>query len=110
MIFASDNWSGVLPQVAEALQRHSTGYSAAYGDGDLDLLIASDGSNSLTILENDGGNFSLFDEIPLADRPQSVAAWQSDLNATPLIAVAGVGTPSNAGIPIFAASGRPARR
>ena len=39
MIFASDNWSGVLPQVAEALQRHSTGYSAAYGDGDLDQAI-----------------------------------------------------------------------
>ncbi len=67
------------------------------GDGDEDLLVASDGSNSLAVLVNDGGNFTLDREIMLGDRPQSVAAWLDDSSSTPLIAVAGVGKPSDAG-------------
>ena len=67
------------------------------GDGDMDLLVASDGSNSLAVLVNDGGNFTLDREIALADRPQSVAAWLGDSSTSPLIAVAGVGTPLDAG-------------
>lgn len=66
-------------------------------DGDLDLLVASDGSNSLSVLINDGGNFTLDREIPLSDRPQSVAAWNPGDGSSPLIAVAGVGTPSDGG-------------
>ena len=67
------------------------------GDGDLDLLVASDRSNSLAVLVNQGGNFELQREIELADRPQSVAAWLDSSSSTPLIAVAGVGTPVDGG-------------
>lgn len=60
-------------------------------DGDLDLLVASDLSNSLAVLVNEGGNFTLQREIPLGDRPQSVTAWLDDASSTPLVAVAAVG-------------------
>lgn len=68
------------------------------GDQDLDLLIASDLSNSLAILENNGGEFTLGQEISLGDRPQSVFAWRSsEQQGLPQIAVAGIGTASGEG-------------
>jgi threonine aldolase len=36
MIFASDNWAGAADEIAESLQRHSAGFSPAYGASDLD--------------------------------------------------------------------------
>lgn len=39
MKFASDNWSGVLPEVSNALQRHAEGFATAYGDSTLDRSI-----------------------------------------------------------------------
>lgn len=39
MIFASDNWAGVAPQINEALSNQATGMSAAYGSGALDQEI-----------------------------------------------------------------------
>ena len=36
MIFASDNWAGAADEIAESLQRHSGGFSPAYGESDLD--------------------------------------------------------------------------
>ncbi|MCF6320227.1 MAG: low specificity L-threonine aldolase [Rhizobiaceae bacterium] len=39
MNFASDNWSGVAPQINASLQAQSTGYAAAYGDSDLDKKV-----------------------------------------------------------------------
>lgn len=39
MNFASDNWSGVAPQINQALIDHSTGPAAAYGDSDLDMKV-----------------------------------------------------------------------
>jgi threonine aldolase len=39
MHFASDNWAGVHPAVAASLSRNAAGYSAAYGDGDLDQAV-----------------------------------------------------------------------
>lgn len=39
MIFASDNWSGVAPEVSQALERHSEGFATAYGDSELDRSI-----------------------------------------------------------------------
>ncbi|MBX3530117.1 MAG: low specificity L-threonine aldolase [Rhizobiaceae bacterium] len=39
MNFASDNWAGAHPQIAEALARHATGFAAAYGNSDLDKVV-----------------------------------------------------------------------
>jgi threonine aldolase len=39
MFFASDNWAGVHPQIAEALSRHSSGFASAYGTSDLDRAV-----------------------------------------------------------------------
>ena len=39
MIFTSDNWAGAHPAISEALTRHATGFSAAYGTGDLDRQV-----------------------------------------------------------------------
>lgn len=36
MFFASDNWAGAHPRIAESLAREATGYAAAYGTSDLD--------------------------------------------------------------------------
>lgn len=39
MIFASDNWAGVHPAIAENLARHSAGFARPYGASDLDRKI-----------------------------------------------------------------------
>lgn len=39
MFLASDNWAGAHPAIASSLVRHAGGYSAAYGDGDLDRTV-----------------------------------------------------------------------
>ncbi|MCO5147511.1 MAG: low specificity L-threonine aldolase [Aquamicrobium sp.] len=39
MIFASDNWAGAHPAIAENLARHAAGYMSAYGSGDLDKAV-----------------------------------------------------------------------
>jgi threonine aldolase len=39
MFFASDNWAGVHPSVAANLSANATGFSAAYGDGELDRAV-----------------------------------------------------------------------
>lgn len=39
MHFASDNWAGVHPKIAENLHRHAGGFTPAYGAGDLDKAV-----------------------------------------------------------------------
>ena len=39
MIFASDNWAGAHPAIAERLMKESSGYAAAYGTSDLDRRV-----------------------------------------------------------------------
>lgn len=39
MNFSSDNWAGALPQVAEALVKHASGFATAYGQSDLDKRV-----------------------------------------------------------------------
>ncbi|WP_099865448.1 threonine aldolase family protein [Pararhizobium haloflavum] len=39
MHFASDNWAGAHPKIAEALTHHAAGFAAAYGSSDLDKAI-----------------------------------------------------------------------
>ena len=39
MFFASDNWAGAHPLIAQSLSRHAEGFSAAYGASDLDKKI-----------------------------------------------------------------------
>ncbi|MCO8121942.1 low specificity L-threonine aldolase [Stieleria sp. TO1_6] len=39
MFFASDNWAGAATEIAESLQRHSAGFSPAYGASDLDKRL-----------------------------------------------------------------------
>ncbi len=39
MIFASDNWAGAHPAIAQALADHAGGHARAYGDSDLDRQV-----------------------------------------------------------------------
>ncbi|MEJ6782342.1 threonine aldolase family protein [Aminobacter sp. Piv2-1] len=39
MFFASDNWAGAHPRIAERLSASAGGFSRAYGDGDLDRKV-----------------------------------------------------------------------
>lgn len=39
MHFASDNWSGAHPRIAENLTRHAQGFASAYGTSDLDKAV-----------------------------------------------------------------------
>ncbi|MBA8900375.1 MULTISPECIES: low specificity L-threonine aldolase [unclassified Phyllobacterium] len=39
MHFASDNWAGAHPKIAENLTRHAGGFASAYGTGDLDRSV-----------------------------------------------------------------------
>jgi threonine aldolase len=39
MHFASDNWSGAHPRIAENLTRHAAGFASAYGTSDLDKAV-----------------------------------------------------------------------
>lgn len=64
-------------------------------DGDRDLVVASDRSASLAVLQNNGGEFTLVDELVLGNRPHAVDAWHS--GSQPHVVVAGVGTPADGG-------------
>ena len=50
MNFASDNWSGVAPQVSQSLLSNSHGYSTAYGNSEVDKKVKS---RFCEIFEND---------------------------------------------------------
>ena len=39
MFFASDNWAGAHPQIADALKAHAGGFDVAYGAGALDHRV-----------------------------------------------------------------------
>lgn len=39
MHFASDNWAGAHPKIAENLNRHSSGFASAYGSSTLDRTV-----------------------------------------------------------------------
>ncbi|QND53976.1 low specificity L-threonine aldolase [Phyllobacterium sp. 628] len=39
MHFASDNWAGAHPKIAENLNKHASGFAAAYGTSDLDRAV-----------------------------------------------------------------------
>lgn len=39
MIFASDNWAGAHPAIAENLSRHASGFSSGYGSSELDQQV-----------------------------------------------------------------------
>lgn len=41
MFFASDNWAGAHPAIAEALTKNATGFASAYGTSDLDEKVAA---------------------------------------------------------------------
>jgi threonine aldolase len=41
MIFSSDNWAGVHPQVSEALTTAASGFDSAYGSGEWDKRVAA---------------------------------------------------------------------
>ena len=68
-------------------------------DGDLDLLVASDISDSMTVVENKQAFFEDATTIPLGDRPHSISAFRSVTSGGSLVtvAVAGVGTPNDVG-------------
>ena len=39
MFFASDNWAGAHPSIAESLSRHAAGFASGYGSGELDRRV-----------------------------------------------------------------------
>ncbi|RCS23919.1 low specificity L-threonine aldolase [Phyllobacterium salinisoli] len=39
MNFASDNWAGAHPRIAESLTRHAGGFAASYGASELDRIV-----------------------------------------------------------------------
>jgi threonine aldolase len=39
MFFASDNWAGAHPAIAQSLVDHASGYAPAYGNSDLDRRV-----------------------------------------------------------------------
>ena len=39
MIFGSDNWSGVAPEISASLEKHSSGMAVAYGESELDKRL-----------------------------------------------------------------------
>ncbi|MEO1530473.1 MAG: beta-eliminating lyase-related protein, partial [Planctomycetota bacterium] len=39
MNFASDNWAGAAPPIADAIRAHSSGFSPAYGESDFDRQV-----------------------------------------------------------------------
>jgi threonine aldolase len=41
MFFASDNWAGAHPAIAQSLVDHAAGYAPAYGNSDLDRRVES---------------------------------------------------------------------
>ncbi|MEQ1938205.1 low specificity L-threonine aldolase [Mesorhizobium sp. CN5-321] len=40
MFFASDNWAGAHPRIADSLSANAEGFAAAYGNGSLDKAVA----------------------------------------------------------------------
>ncbi len=77
-------------------------------DGDRDLVVASDLSESLSVLINEGGNFTAAPDISLGDRPQTVFAYEA-AGQQPVIAVAGIGTPRDGGAVYLLEGGEPIR-
>ncbi len=39
MHFASDNWAGAHPKIAESLSLHAAGFAAAYGASEIDKRV-----------------------------------------------------------------------
>jgi len=39
MHFASDNWAGAAPEIADALSKHASGFAASYGTSELDQAL-----------------------------------------------------------------------
>jgi predicted outer membrane repeat protein len=68
------------------------------GDGDADLMVASDLSGDVTTLRNESGVLDPLDAMVVGGRPQSIATWQSaDLSIAPTIAIADPGTVETGG-------------
>jgi len=69
------------------------------GDGDNDLLVVNELGNDVSVLINIGGSegFVASSPIQVGKRPVAIASWQSSANASPIIAVAAVGTTANQG-------------
>jgi len=69
------------------------------GDGDNDLLVVNELGNDVSVLINTGGSagFVASSPIQVGKRPVAIASWQSSANASPIIAVAAVGTAANKG-------------
>lgn len=75
--------------------------TAADVDGDLDndLLIAFDADQSLVVLNNQDGMFTVDRTIRLSNRPYAVSTWTPiGESSTPIIGVASIGDAGNDGI------------
>lgn len=73
-------------------------------DDDVDLVVVSDLSGTLTVVENTPSGFIRGEEFLVGERPQSVFVHQSSLFETPMIAVASIGTPASGGA-VFTTNG-----
>ncbi|EMI16388.1 thrombospondin type 3 repeat family [Rhodopirellula maiorica SM1] len=95
-----DNPGVIRSQLDAGLLARSITAADVDGDGDLEMVVASDLSGTLSVIDVVGGNLSLLREITLDNRPQSVFAYppaSANSLAAPLIAVAAIGVPSEGG-------------
>ncbi|MCP4885767.1 MAG: hypothetical protein GY904_04035, partial [Planctomycetaceae bacterium] len=77
------------------------------GDGDKDLIVVGELiNNQATLLENEGGSFTIIDEVPLGDRPRSITDWEDPSGENRVTAVAGVGTREDGGSLFMMAGGQ----
>ncbi|GAA5508073.1 FG-GAP-like repeat-containing protein [Novipirellula caenicola] len=95
-----DNPGVVRSQLDAGLLARSITAADMDGNGDLEMIVASDLSGTLSVIDVVGGNLSLQREVTLDNRPQSVFAYppaSANRSGTPLIAVAAIGLPSEGG-------------
>ncbi|GAA4463935.1 FG-GAP-like repeat-containing protein [Novipirellula rosea] len=95
-----DNPGVIRSQLDAGLLARSITAADVDGNGDLEMIVASDLSGTLSVIDVVGGNLSLMREVTLGNRPQSVFAYppaSANSSDTPLIAVAAIGLPSEGG-------------
>ncbi|WP_442509290.1 Ig-like domain-containing protein [Novipirellula sp. SH528] len=95
-----DNPGVIRSQLDAGLLARSITAANMDDDEDLEMVVASDLSGTLTVIDVVGGNLSLIREVTLGDRPQSVFAYPPTSLSSfdkSLVAVAAIGLPSEGG-------------
>ena len=62
------------------------------GNGTQEILVVSEGSNTLTVLNNNQGELVLGQELIISDRPRHITTYHSAGSSTPIVSIASLGT------------------